>query len=87
MQIYLENSIQRLHMEEALRPAIYISQLLFTMGFKQIWTKTTLAQHYRAIKAAPKEIFWNRWLIMTTLVYAMGGIPLSKQVLVPTDDF
>lgn len=48
------------------------------MSFKQLWEGTALVHHYRAIKAAPKETLYNRWLIMTVLLYSMGGIPLSK---------
>ncbi|KPM37052.1 hypothetical protein AK830_g9525 [Neonectria ditissima] len=47
------------------------------MAFKELFTESPFAKHHRAVKAAPREIIFNRSLILSSLLYAMSAIPLT----------
>ncbi len=46
------------------------------MGLKKIFSESTLAKYGRAIRTTPREVIFNRNLILSALLYAMAGIPL-----------
>ena len=48
------------------------------MGLKDIFANSPFAKHHKAIKDAPRETIFNRSLILSTLLYAMSAMPLSK---------
>jgi hypothetical protein len=48
------------------------------MSVRAYWENTALVHHYHAVKAAPRETLTNRWLILTAMLFATGGMPLSE---------
>lgn len=42
-----------------------------------ILSDSTLAKYVRAIKSSPRELIFNRRLLVTAALYAMSGIPIS----------
>jgi hypothetical protein len=42
-------------------------------------SNSTVAKYGRAIKASPRELIFNRKLLVSAALYAMCGIPISKQ--------
>lgn len=51
------------------------------MNLRTLLEESTIAHHYRGLKAAPRETIINKWLICTSLLYAMAAIPLSESFL------
>ena len=51
------------------------------MEIKKVFTDSTMAKHYRELKAAPRETIANRWLILTSMLYATAAMPLSESRL------
>lgn len=49
------------------------------MGFKEIFTESTIARYAREMRAAPKEIILNRNLLFSAALYALSGIPISEK--------
>ncbi|KAH7143553.1 general substrate transporter [Dactylonectria macrodidyma] len=47
------------------------------MALKELFTNSSFAKHHRAVKAAPREIIYNRSLILSSILYAMSAIPLT----------
>lgn len=45
---------------------------------KDWWTRSAIANYGRAIRATPREIIFNRHLILSAMMYAMCGVPQSK---------
>jgi hypothetical protein len=43
-----------------------------------ILENSTVAKYGRAIKNSPREIIFNRNLLVTAALYAMSGIPISE---------
>lgn len=52
------------------------------MKFKNPLHASSLAGYGKAIREAPREVIFNRNLLLSSLVYAFGGFPVSK--LAPT---
>jgi len=48
-----------------------------------MFTESTLVKYARNIRATPREVIFNRNLILTSLIYALAGIPLSEYSLSP----
>ncbi|KAK5994504.1 Quinate permease-like protein [Cladobotryum mycophilum] len=48
-----------------------------TMGLKRILDQSALFTYARAIKAAPREVIFNRTLLLTSLLYALSALPLT----------
>ncbi|KAJ5179208.1 hypothetical protein N7492_002418 [Penicillium capsulatum] len=46
------------------------------MTLKDILRKSSLTGYGKAIREAPREIIFNRYLMLSTLVYATGGVPV-----------
>ena len=40
--------------------------------------KSPLASYGRAMREAPRETIFNRHLLFSAFVYALGGMPVSK---------
>lgn len=47
------------------------------MGFKEIFSESTIAKYVRAMKAAPREVILSKKLLLSAALYAMAGIPIS----------
>jgi hypothetical protein len=48
------------------------------MAAKAIFTESNLAKYVRAMKESPRELIFNRRLLLTAALYAMSGIPISE---------
>ena len=48
------------------------------MAIKDIFANSTLAKYARVIQATPREIIFNKQLLLSTLLYATASMPLSK---------
>ncbi len=48
------------------------------MGIKAIWARTKLGSYGSAFREAPREILFNKMLLLTCLLFACGAVPLSK---------
>lgn len=48
------------------------------MPLATLWTKSTLAVYVETLREMPKELVWNKHLLLSTLCYATASIPLSK---------
>lgn len=46
--------------------------------FESIMRKSPLANYGKAIREAPREAIFNRHLLFSAFVYALGGMPVSK---------
>jgi len=55
-----------------------VSLATTTMALRDLFTNSSFAKHHRAVKAAPREIIFNRTLILSSMLYAMSAVPLSK---------
>lgn len=44
-------------------------------------SNSTVAKYGRAIKASPRELIFNRKLLVSAALYAMSGIPISEPSL------
>ncbi|KAK2051223.1 MFS general substrate transporter [Colletotrichum caudatum] len=53
------------------------------MGLKQIFTEATFATYIKAIKS-PREVIYNRKLLLTVALYATSGIPISSSSSMPS---
>ncbi|KAF1940943.1 general substrate transporter [Clathrospora elynae] len=42
-----------------------------------IFTNSTLAKYVRTVKSSPKELIWNRKLLVTSALFAMSAIPIT----------
>jgi hypothetical protein len=42
-----------------------------------VLSNSTIAKYVRTIKSSPKELIWNRKLLVTAALFAMSGIPIS----------
>lgn len=51
------------------------------MGIKTIWGRTKLGSYGSAFREAPREILYNKMLLLTCLLFACGAVPLSKSLL------
>ncbi|KAI1613516.1 general substrate transporter [Exophiala viscosa] len=47
------------------------------MGFKNLLTESPMASFGKRIQAAPREVIFNRNLILTTILYASAAIPAT----------
>ncbi|KAL7903862.1 general substrate transporter [Trichoderma velutinum] len=47
------------------------------MGFTTLFTESTLAKYGRSIGQAPREIIFNKHLLLSTALYATSSIPLT----------
>ncbi|KAL2815807.1 general substrate transporter [Aspergillus cavernicola] len=47
------------------------------MTIKSIFTDSTVARYVKAIKDSPRELIFNRRLLMTAALYAMAGMPIT----------
>ena len=52
------------------------------MNFRNIAAKSSLANYGRAIRNTPREVVFNRNLILSAILYAMSAIPASEYDLV-----
>lgn len=48
------------------------------MGIKALLSNSTLGHYVRTIRSCPRELIFNRQLLLTVAMYAMSGIPISK---------
>lgn len=48
------------------------------MGIKSIFARTKLGDYGKAIRTAPREVLFNRRLLLTCFLFACGAVPLSK---------
>lgn len=48
------------------------------MGIKSVFARTKLADYGKAIRTAPREVIFNRRLLLTALLFALGAVPLSE---------
>lgn len=48
------------------------------MGFTDMLRQSTLADYRRKIKSAPREVILSPQLLLSAMMYATAGIPLSK---------
>lgn len=48
------------------------------MGYKTIFTESTVAKYVRVIRATPRELICNARLLLSVALYACSGIPLSR---------
>lgn len=48
------------------------------MTFKNMLRNSPLAGYGKAIREAPREVIFNPHLLLSSLVYAFGGFPVSK---------
>jgi hypothetical protein len=44
----------------------------------RILYNSTIVKYGRAIRESPKELIFNRRLLVTAALYAMSGIPISE---------
>lgn len=51
------------------------------MKFKNPLQASSLAGYGKAIREAPRKVIFNRHLLLSSLVYAFGGFPVSKLTL------
>ncbi|KAJ5273487.1 hypothetical protein N7478_008612 [Penicillium angulare] len=47
------------------------------MGFKNIYSESTVAKYVRTIRATPRELICNSRLLLSVALYACSGIPLT----------
>ncbi|KAH7129492.1 general substrate transporter [Dactylonectria estremocensis] len=47
------------------------------MGFSQLFSDSTLAKYVKSIQESPREVIFNRQLLLTTAVYAMSGMCIT----------
>ncbi|KAJ6780015.1 hypothetical protein PWT90_05531 [Aphanocladium album] len=47
------------------------------MGIKAIFARTKLGSYGTAIRTAPREVLFNRQLLLTALLFACGAVPLT----------
>ncbi|CAI7567053.1 unnamed protein product [Penicillium pancosmium] len=47
------------------------------MPLATLWTKSTLAVYVETLREMPKELVWNKHLLLSTLCYATASIPLT----------
>lgn len=52
--------------------------LLAKMGIKDVFARTKLGSYGTAIRTAPHELLFNRTLLLTSLLFACGAVPLSE---------
>lgn len=45
---------------------------------KEILRKSPLAKYNKVVRAAPRETIFNRRMLLSAFVYALGGMPVSK---------
>lgn len=50
------------------------------MTLKSILRRSPLAGYGQAIRNAPRETIFNRPLLLSAFVYALGGLPVSKYI-------
>lgn len=48
------------------------------MGFKQLIQASPIANYGKAIRAAPREVIFNRQLLLSCVLYAMSAVPVSE---------
>lgn len=48
------------------------------MAFRNLFTESTLSTYVKQVRAAPRQLVWNRHLLLSTLCYATASMPLSK---------
>ncbi|KAJ5612567.1 hypothetical protein N7510_005761 [Penicillium lagena] len=46
------------------------------MGYKQIFSESTIARYVRTTRATPRELIYNPRLLLSVALYACAGIPL-----------
>lgn len=48
------------------------------MGVKEVFLRSPLANYGKAIRSAPREVIFNRNVILSAILFAMSAIPASK---------
>lgn len=48
------------------------------MGLNGVLSKLTIIKYAHKIKATPREIIFNRRLLLSAALYACAGIPISE---------
>lgn len=48
------------------------------MGIKAVFARSSLAKYGRSIREAPREVICNRTLLLSSALYALSGVPMSK---------
>lgn len=48
------------------------------MGLQDFFAKSALAKHVNAVKSAPREVCFNRTLLLTAFFYAQAAVTVSK---------
>lgn len=48
------------------------------MGFKQLLGRSSIVNYGRSIREAPREVICNRPLLLSSLIYALAGVPMSE---------
>jgi hypothetical protein len=54
------------------------------MGATSVFTESMLANYGKAIRAAPREVIFNRNLLLSVLLYAMSAVPPGMYTLTHT---
>lgn len=52
-------------------------RLILTMHFLKA-SQLSLAKYGKAVRSAPREVAFNRHLLVSAIVYAMAAVPASK---------
>lgn len=47
-------------------------------SLRKVFTDSTIAQYGKTIREVPREIIYNRHLLLSTALYATSSMPLSK---------
>ncbi|KAF4461423.1 quinate transport [Fusarium albosuccineum] len=47
------------------------------MGFAKVFTDSSLARHVRSIRNSPREVIFNRRLLLSSALYAMSGLCIT----------
>ncbi|OJJ08828.1 hypothetical protein ASPVEDRAFT_57810 [Aspergillus versicolor CBS 583.65] len=47
------------------------------MALRNLFTESTLATYIKQVRAAPRQLVWNRHLLLSTLCYATASMPLT----------
>lgn len=53
------------------------------MGIKNVFRRTKLGGFGEAIHNTPREVLTNKYLLLTSLLFACGAVPLSTYYLSP----
>ena len=51
------------------------------MGIKDVVARSSLTQYARSIREAPREVICNPTLLLSSLLYALAGVPMSKYAI------